>query len=875
MLAHGLTVSKFESDPTFPTFPVATNTKSIEYRFGHFMLQPAERRLLVRGEIATLAPRAFDVLVALVARAGRLVTKHELLDLVWPGLVVEENNLQVQVSALRKVLGPEVIATIPGRGYRFVLQLEGNVVVSPMATIAPDTTTPAHAELKTNLPDLLPPLIGRDADLAALGALIGKHRLITITGAGGMGKTRLAQHLLHERRNAYADGAAWVDLSSLSDAALLPSAIGGALGLQMGSGDSRKALVAAMQPLSVLVALDNAERVVDEAAGIAQSLLDGAPQLRLLVTSQVPLKLSQERVYRLAPLAVPEADVPLADALSFGAVALFAERAQAADRRFALTEQNVVTVIDICRNLDGMALALELAAARVPLLGVTQLAAALDQRLRVLTVGNRSALARQQTLRAELEWSHDLLGPAEQVVFHRLGVFAGGFTLAMAQHVVPDRGAEIGLDEWAVVDALGALVDRSLVVADDAEPPRYRLLESPRAFALDRLTAAGEVDAMHGRHALAVVARFTQVEAASWDGKMRVDDAIAALEPDLDNAREALAWALAQDAPTAVALAPLISFALTRARYLEQSRLWDATGKRVTEDLPVPLRAAWALGYSAFFEGRKARLSTPRAREAIALYRRLGDRVGLYRALGALCRSDFARDTHAAQGARDALTEMRALEDLAWPVRLRCLRAIAAAVVEGDDGAFDAALEADYRALTMSEQAGDSDGVTSQLIGLADTELRAGHADDAVRHGLALEMRLRGTRKHYDLTLARMNLTGAWLAKDAVAEARAVAAKGLPLAAQAVLLHSWAEYMALLAVLERRPRSAARLLGYSDAIHTANNLVQQANEANAFERAKGLAREALGDAEFARLKSEGADLRDEDVAALALAAQDS
>ncbi len=852
---------------------MAASTKSIEYRFGQFTLQPAERRLLVRGEVATLAPRAFDVLTTLVERAGTLVSKHELLDLVWPGLVVEENNLQVQVSALRKVLGPEIISTIPGRGYRFMSQLEGHAAVPSAATIPPDTNAP---ELKTNLPDLPAPLIGRDDDLAALGVLIEQHRLITITGAGGMGKTRLAQHLLHERRNAYADGAAWVDLSALADPALLPSAIGSALGLQMGSGDPRKALVAAMHPLSVLVALDNAERHVDEVASIARGLLDGAPRLRLLVTSQMPLKLTQERVYRLGSLAVPEAAVPLEDALSYGAVALFAERAQAADRRFVLSETNLAMVVDICRDLDGMALALELAAARVPLLGVTQLAAALDQRLRVLTAGSRGAPARQQTLRAELEWSHSLLSPAEQVVFRQLGVFAGGFSLAMAQHVVADQDADHGLDEWAVVDALGALVDRSLVQADAAEPPRYRLLESPRAYALDRLTAAGEVEALQRRRAHAVLLRFEQVERDSWRGEMSVDDAIAALESDLDNAREALVWALAHEAPTAVALAPPMGFALTSARYLEQTRLWDDTAARVTEDLPDPLRAAWALGCSAFFGGRRTEASTQRAHEAIALYRRLNDRVGLYRALGALCPSAYARASIEARGEREVLTEMRALENPAWPVRVRCLLAKAEATVESAAGAFDAALEARKRALRMSEQGGDSAGVIAELVGLADTELWAGRTDDAVRHGLALETRLAGARKQYSLAFARMNLAAAWLAKDAVTEARAVAARGLPLAAQAFLLHVWADYLALLAVLDRRPRGAARLLGYSDAIHTAHNLrFRQANEARARERAERLVREALGDAEFERLKAEGADLRDEDVATLALDTEDS
>ena len=847
--------------------------KAREYRFGRFALQPAERRLFANGEIVNLTPRAFDVLVALVERAGQLVTKNALLDLAWPGLVVEENNLQVQISGLRKVLGPEVIATIPGAGYRFALDLQEPT--PPIATAAaPDDPRGVAVAGAAVQPDPLPPLIGRDDDLAALGTLVTRHRLVTITGAGGMGKTRLARHVLREQGDAARD-VVWVDLtaltdSALTDSALIASAIASALELQLGSGDQIESLVARIKPLSVLVALDGVERLVDDLAPVVQTLLDRTSRIRLLVTSQMPLKLAQERVYRLGSLAVPETVTSIEDALTYGAVALFVDRARAADRRFSLTDENAATIIDICRNLDGMALALELAAARLPLLGVTQLATALEQRLRVLTAGNRGAPARQQTLRAELEWTFGLLGAAEQVVFRRLAVFAGGFTLPMAQQVVADPGSESELDEWAVIDALGALIDRGLVTTDAAEPPRYRLLESPRAYALDRLVTAGEESDLQRRHALAVLGQLEHIDASCWSGTIRADDAIAALSPELDNARAALAWTLEHAPAIAIALAPPLSFALTPARYLERTRMFDATAAMLTDDLPAELQARWALGCSVNHVGRKASSSIPMARRAIELYRRIGDRSGLYRALGVLCRSDYARQGGMISSAHDALAEMRTLEDPSWPPYLRSMRHMAESSVAATDGAFDAAADALQRALTMSEQAGHGYMVTSHMIRLADMELRAGRVDAAIRLGLDLEARLREPRHHHQLAFARLNLVAAWLARDAVAEARAMSIEGLPLAGPAFLLHVWADYLALLAVLENRPRSCARLLGYSDSVHGTQQLTRQPNESNAAQRAQRLAREQLADTEFDRLKSEGAELTDEAVAALAL-----
>ena len=414
----------------------------------------------------------------------------------------------------------------------------------------PPTTT----ALRTNLPAVLPSLIGRDDDLLALGALIdrhrGTHRLVTIAGAGGIGKTRLAQTLLQARTGAFAHGVCFVDLAPVTDPRQIADTIATALGVPTAAGDATEALTRTVAPLEILILLDNAEHLLDEVARIASHLLASAPGLQLLVTSQAPLKVADERIYRLGALALPDDEVDVEEALTFGAVALFVDRAQAADRRFALDAANVETVIDICRRLDGLPLALEFAAARVPLLGVHRLATSLGERLRLLTAGSRGAPARQQTLRAALEWSHGLASPVEQVVFRRLGVLAGGSSLELVQQVVADDA----IDAWAAVEALGGLVDRSLVSVSADEPPRYRLLDSPRVFARERLAAAGEFDTIAARHARAMRSLYE----SSCDSLIRSGTpavaAFATMDADLDNAQAALQWAQTHDEQTAASL---------------------------------------------------------------------------------------------------------------------------------------------------------------------------------------------------------------------------------------------------------------------------------------------------------------------------------
>lgn len=494
----------------------------VPLRFGRFQVRADTRQLLVDGQPAEIGARAFDLLLVLARRRERIVPKHELLDRVWPSVVVEENNIAAQISALRKVLGGGVIATIPGRGYRFTARVDDSGpddAASAPTSPTPPLPTSSAAALRTNLPRELMPLLGRAAELAALAALIEAHRLVSIVGAGGIGKTLLAQHLLAQRAARYRHGVCWVELATVGDADALPAAIAAALGVQLGSGEPLPRLCRALASLELLLALDNAEQVVEGVARVCEALRHAAPALHVVVTTQAPLKLAAERVFRIGALAVPQGPLPAAPALAFGAVALFVERAQAVESRFVLSDDSAPAVIELCRQLDGLPLAIELAAARAPMLGVQRLAQSMSDRLQVLTrSANRLAPARQQTLRAALEWSHGLLDERERRVFRRLAVFAGSASLALIQQVVADAPDEGGLDEWAVLDALALLVERSLVAAlidDEETEPRYRLLESPRLFAQEQLREAGEHDALRQRHARAV-ARFFDTALAGY-----------------------------------------------------------------------------------------------------------------------------------------------------------------------------------------------------------------------------------------------------------------------------------------------------------------------------------------------------------------------
>jgi len=835
-------------------------------RFGRCELRPLERRLLVDGRRAALGGRAFDLLLALAERAGRLVTKQELLDLVWPDVVVEEGNLTVQMSSLRKLLGPDVIATVPGRGYRFCVAVEADGADLHAAPPAAAPALPRPGVLGT-------PLIGRDTDLAALGALLDAHRLVTIAGAGGIGKTLLAQHLLAARAPRPAHGGAcWVELAPLESPLQVVGAIGAALGVRTGAGgDPLAGLVAACAPLQLLLALDNAEHLHAEVAHVAQALHDGAPGVRLLVTSQAPLHLAFERLYRLDALAVPGAGTAAKAALGFGAVALFVERAAALDRRFRLHDGNVGAVIEICRRLDGIALAIELAAARLPLLGVTRLAAALDERLRVLTVSPSGAPPRHQTLRAGLEWSHGLLSPIEQWVFRRLAVVSGSASLELARQLLADDAA----DPWAALDALGGLAERSLVaLVGDPDAPRYRLLESPRALALERLRASGEEDLLLACHARALAALMQRAFDDHRSRAGAIDAWQRDLAPDLDNARAAFAWACRHDAVAAATIAATLLLALPGLR--ERVALCEAIEPLLTDVVPGELRARVRLEGSVVLRLRRSHAAATWIQQALRWYDAAGDdRAGLYLALAEYVQC-ARRERKLADGEAATLLErlhMLERDGLAFApqVAARGVRC-ATLLMKQLDAPTDELVRNQQRAIALEAAAGQPDPMAS--VNYTNLLVEVGRADAAIRFGLKLQDELQGTRHAWALDGLKSNLTAAWLAQGATREARALAREAWSLRAVVESQHSWADHLALLAALEGRPRAAALLAGHADALYAARHHTRQGVEIQSHQRALALAAAALGDATAERVRTEGAALTDDEVARIAFASDD-
>ncbi|MGH8129937.1 MAG: ATP-binding protein, partial [Steroidobacteraceae bacterium] len=410
-------------------------------RVGAFELYPSERLLCAGGEPVELGARAFDLLLVLVENHGRLVTKATLLDRVWPRLVVDENNLPAQIASLRRVLGAGAIRTVPRFGYRLDLEVATPPAMGEPAPAAPPglAAAPRIVIPRIAWPARLGPLIGRDEDLCAVEAALGRAPLVVVVGGAGVGKTRLAQEIL-ARRAENPDGAvAWVSLEPIEGLERVPSAIALALGLALPEKlDGFAALSQALEQLSLLVILDGAEHLGRGFGTALAALVSQTRGLRVLVTSQAPLGIAGETVVRLSGLPVPDAGAAPADATVSAAVQLFALRATEADRRFELSAVNTVLAGEICRRLDGNPLALELAAARVPGLGLATLLARLDDRFRLLKHAARSNDPRHGVLQAALDWSYGLLSPAEQRVFNRLGAFAGSFALDAAARCVAD-----------------------------------------------------------------------------------------------------------------------------------------------------------------------------------------------------------------------------------------------------------------------------------------------------------------------------------------------------------------------------------------------------------------------------------------------------
>ena len=469
------------------------------YAFGDFVLERSQQRLTHRdGTLINLTPRLFSALLLLAERAGELLDKDTLMLALWPGLVVEENNLSQVISGLRRALGDDTqgsryIQTVPRRGYRFTASLGADAQALDPASSAPATP---H-----NLPQPRTRFIGREAVLSQCSRLLLTARLLTLTGIGGCGKTRLALQLAQRQLAAFPDGVWFVDLAPLQDPQHVTAAVAASLGLSEEAGTPLlDRLRTHLAQRRTIIVLDNCEHVIDAAAEVADGLVSSCAGLKVIATSREGLGVAGEQIVPVRPLSLPSAS-DLAAVQDCEAVRLFIDRACLARPDFAIDAHNASAVADICRRLDGIALAIELAAARVGMLPVAEIGALLDDRFRFLTGGSR-AVPRHQTLQATLHWSHAILPAAEQQLFRRLSVFAGGCTLAAATEVAD------GGDEYSVLALLQRLHDKSLleVVQDSVAQPRYRMLETVRQYAQELLHSAGDADAARDQHLRCFVA---------------------------------------------------------------------------------------------------------------------------------------------------------------------------------------------------------------------------------------------------------------------------------------------------------------------------------------------------------------------------------
>ena len=513
------------------------------YAFGNWLID-CQRRELRHDNIAVpIGSRAFELLEKLAESAGLLVTKDELVASVWSGLAVEDNTLQVHISAVRKALGKDrdLLKTVSGRGYTLAGSWRSG---HPDHGLAATISAPAASSFSSNLPNVRAPLIGREDSLNELVDILSAYRAVTLVGPGGIGKTKLAIELARRVASSFDDSVALIELATLQDPVLAISATARALKLALSDKNVSPASIAqAIGARRLLLVLDNCEHVIDVAAQIASAVLRYCPNVSVLATSREGLRIDGEYIAAIPPLSVPRPDIQDPDLLlGESAVQLFVARTRALRASFVPDAGDLRKIAAICRRLDGIPLALEFAAARVANLGVDTVLSRLDRRFELLSSGRRDQLPRHQTLRATLDWSYDLLSGEEQRLLCRLAVFPAGFTLDAAIAMMDDA-----LSRSDVIETLFNLVGKSLVSLDPSFEGRWRLLETTRAYALERLTEAGLVAQAARRHAT-----FLRQLVAPLGGTSPTSDDVSRLAQEIGNVHAALDWAFAPGGDTAL-----------------------------------------------------------------------------------------------------------------------------------------------------------------------------------------------------------------------------------------------------------------------------------------------------------------------------------
>jgi predicted ATPase/DNA-binding winged helix-turn-helix (wHTH) protein len=649
--------------------------------FGPFALYPTARLLERDGAAVHIGGRALDILIALAERAGEVVSKRDLIARVWSGLNVDEGSLRFHITALRKVLGDGLsgaryVTNVPGRGYCLVAP------ISDPPTQPLSKPEPAFLAQPQTLPARLARMIGRDDVVQTIAEALSTHRFVSIVGPGGIGKTTVVTAAAHELLTAFSGQVVFVDLGPLNDQRLVPGVVASALGVTGGPGDPLASLTASVYDRRVLLILDGCEHVIESVAVVTETLSSTAPSIHILVTSRESLRVEGEHVHRLFPLQCPPQsdELSVSDVLNFPAAQLFLERVTATSGGLELTDADAPALAGICHRLDGIPLALELAAARAGTFGIRGLALLLDDQLLLTTRGRRTAIPRHQTLKATLDWSYEGLSAEEKLLLNRLSVFKGTFDIVAASDICSDDR----LPRSTIPDAVFDLVSKSLLSASHDAVTSYRLLDTTRSYASEKLNESGERELIAEHHARHVCTRFENA-ARQWVEKPS-DGWLATYRPQIDNLRAALNWAFSEkgDATLGVTLT------------LAAVPLWSQLSL-VDEFLGCIERALLASN----------RLPNGDRRNEMQLHAELGG-LQMY-AVSSVKQSNSAWET--------ALTLATELGELDY--QLRALRALWAEAING--GEFRQALSLAERFQRLALQAGSEDDqiVSDRLVGTA------------------------------------------------------------------------------------------------------------------------------------------------------------
>lgn len=639
------------TQPTFQrAFPVESapddlhESLNLQLAFGPFCVTPGKRLLTRRGHAVEIGGRALDLLITLLERPGRVLSKHELIKLVWPNIVVSEGSLRFHMTGLRKILrdgedGARYISTQVGVGYAFVAPIERlQVSQHPSIAAMPSITGEQRLGSVGNLPPRAR-LVGRDDDAQMLVERALEPRLFTIVGPGGVGKTSLAIEVGHRIGAGQPERVRFVDLAQVEDATLVTSSLAAALGIPVQAEDPLQVLLAHLRTQRLLLIIDNCEHLIDAVSAIVEQIREAAPDVALLATSREPLRALGEHIHWLSPLGFPGETQTLSveELLAFPAVNLFVERASSGNAALLLQAGDAQLIADMCRRLEGMALPIELAAMRVASHGVQATHALLGERFSLGWSGRRTALPRHQTLRAMLDWSYALLCPQEQLVFDRLAIFVGPFSLEAASHILADGQ----IDSITAAAALDELAAKGLVTVDHGSSlATYRLLEMTRAYAREKLVVRGEIEAhaLSFRHAAYFTALLDHLGATPGD----IYDSCSRLACQLGNIRSALEWSFGPQGdpglalPLAAASAPLfLHFSL-----MVECRAWCSRATELLElgyfGTPTEMELQAALGLVLMFTRGNSDAAHKALLRALDIAQALGDHWSQLRLLGRL-----------------------------------------------------------------------------------------------------------------------------------------------------------------------------------------------------------------------------------------------